>query len=117
MKVKVYSLRGGDFGIAVRVEHLVTERDMASLLAESVAGTHPTGPLPRMSVAEAGRRIRDVLYSYGNAPDVSVNLDLVSARRAGQIAEWADETIRRHYGDAFDTAARLTGDAEKETTP
>ena len=101
MKSVSISMLGGVWrAIPIRIEHLITQDEMVTILAYSERYHSPGEPLPTLTRSSAMQLVRGVLADHGEA-DLWTWSDTMSERRADEVRQWATETVERLFGTIY----------------
>jgi hypothetical protein len=97
MKSVSISMQGGvRRAIPIRIEHLITQDEMVTILAYSERYHLPGEPLPIHSRASAMQMVRGILADHGEA-DLWVWSDNMPERTVEEVHRWATETVERLF--------------------
>lgn len=100
MTRKAVRLTNGYQALPIRIEFLLTRRDLVDALCWSVKDEDDPADWPRLTARQVTERIRAALRENGEA--LSLWADEEHIRRAEAIEAWADPLIEQTFGAAFE---------------
>lgn len=101
--MKVVQLTNGDYALPMRIEFLLTKRELVDALCWTVKDEDDPDDWPKLTARQVTAKIRTALKENGDA--LALWAEDEHLRRVEAIEAWASSLIEQTFGRAFERAA------------